>query len=162
MGFDIGLKLNKEITSDELRKKLYSYENEKSTDNICCLSRGFCNMVLSQFIDDESIMPELSGKLNFDCSFLEEPKANHIDEDDETKFQFGWVDSSLFLENLKELKKALDNNPTFYENLDLEEDWQYYFNKENEDCFYQDIQNIIEILEVANNQGVTELCYTIG
>lgn len=164
MSMDVGLKLNKEISSDTLRDKFYSWETEKnSSDDIYCLSPGFCSLALGKlFEDSEPIISELSKALNFECNFIEEPKANHSEEDEETRFQFGWVSSTLYLENLKKMRTLIDTNPDFYTKLDLTNQWEWYFDKKNEGTFSQDIDNLIEVLEVGNSQGVIEICYTAG
>lgn len=164
MSIDIGIKLNKEISSDELRDKFYPWEKETNlSDNIYCLSPSYCGMVLSQHYEDsEHIILELSNALNFNCKFIKEPKANHNEEDEETRFQFGWVDSTSFLENLKGLRLAIDANPDFHNKLNLNNEWKWYFNKNNKDTFSQEVDNLIEIIEVGNSQNVTEICYSVG
>ena len=163
MGMDIGLKLNKVITSDQLRNKFYSWNTENTSDDIYCLSRGFCNMILSQHYNDgEPVISELNEILEFDCSFIQEPKANHNDEDAETRFQFGWVNSVQFLNNLRKIKTLIQDNSDFSKNIDLNEDWKYYFSGQDDDCFPQDIDNLIEVIEIGNSQGVTEICYSVG
>ena len=163
MGFDIGLKLNKEIASDGLRNKFYSWNTENTSDDIYCLSRGFCNMILSQHYDDsEPVISELNEVLGYDCSFIQEPKVNHNEEDEETRFKFGWANSVQFLDNLKKVKTLIQDNSDFSKNIELSEDWKYYFSGQDEDCFPQDIDNLIEVIEIGNSQGVTEICYSVG
>jgi cobalamin biosynthesis protein CbiG len=164
MSMDIGIKLNKEVSSDQLRDKFYSWEKETNiSDDIYCLSPSYCGMVLSKHYENsEPIISELSKALNFDCTFIQEPKVNHNEEDEETRFQFGWVNSISFLDNLKNLKKAIDTNSEFQNKLNLKDEWKWYFDKKNIDTFSQEIDNLIEVLEVGNSQGVTEICYSVG
>lgn len=162
MGFDIGLKLNKAIASDDIKKQFYPHDDENTNDEIFCLTRAYCNMILTQhFTDSEPIISELSRVLQFDCSFLEEPKANHSEEDESTRFQFGWVNSFHFLDNLMQLKDTIQTQPNFSKNLNLNYNWTYYFTKQEEEDFFKDIDNLIKVLEVAHSQGVTEICYSV-
>jgi hypothetical protein len=164
MSFNIGLKLNKQVSSDILRDKFYSWETENnSSDDIYCLSPSYCGIVLSQHYEDsEPLIQELSSALSYDFKFIQEPKANHNEEDEETLFQFGWVSSTSFLDNLKNVRKVIDANPDFHSKLNLSDEWKWYFNNNNKDTFSQEINNLIEVLEIGNSQGVTEICYTVG
>jgi phage pi2 protein 07 len=162
MGFDISLKLNKVIDATEIRDKFAPYVDNQS-DSISCLSRGFCNLVLNQhFPDNEPLILELSKALEFNCSFIEEPKANHFEEDEETRFKFGWVKSDIFLSNLVKLNEQLELKPQFSKNLDLSSDWIYYFEEDEENNFRQDIRNLIGVIEICNQQEITEICYVVS
>jgi len=163
MGLDISIKLNIEIASEELRNKFYIWSNEYASDEIGCLSRDFCNMVLSQHSDSgEPIISELSKVLSFDCKFLQEPKVNHIEEDEDTRYQFGWVNSISYLNNLKIVKTLVQSNSDMSSKIDLSEDWKYYFSGQDKYSFQQDIDHLIEVLEIGNLQGLTEICYSVG
>lgn len=164
MSMSIGLKLNKVISSDILRDKFYSWETETNkSDDIYCLSSGFCSIVMAKhFEESEPIISELSKSLNYDCTFIEEPKANHSEEDEETQFKFGWINSEIYLDNLKKIKIIIDTNSEFFKNLNLSSEWSWYFDNKNEDTFSQDIINLIEVIEIGNEQGVSEICYTVA
>ncbi len=163
MGLDIGLKLNKEVVSNDLKNQFYSWSDDDASDDIYCLSRGYCNLVLAQhFADSEPIIIELSRVLQFDCCFIDKPKANHCEEDEATRFQFGWVDSVQFLEKLIILKGLVDARPDFSKDLKLSNVLKYYFSKQEDGDFFEDISNLIKVLEIGNAQGVTEICYSVG
>ncbi len=163
MGLDIGLKLNKEVASAALRDKFYSTNTANTADDIYCMSRGYCNLILSKHSpESEELVAELSKALAFDCGFLQEPKVNHYEEDEETKFQFGWVNSTQFLDNLKKVKALMHDKTGFSANMNLSEAWKQYFGGQDPHSFSQDVENIIEIIDVANAQGTTELCYSVG
>jgi hypothetical protein len=157
MGIDIGIKLNKKIASDDLKSKFYSYEEGNASDDICCLSRAFYSLVTK-----DDIIDELNKVLKFDCTFLQEPKLNHVEENDDTKFQFGWVNSVLFLENLKEVKNRINLKSNYFEKMNLNSNWIYYFREQGNGYFIDDINNLIEVIEIGNIQGLTEICYSIG
>jgi hypothetical protein len=119
--------------------------------------------VLSQHFDrGEPIISELSKVLGFDCKFIQEPKVNHIEEDEETRFQFGWVNSNSYLNNLKIVKTLVQSNSDMSSKIDLSEDWKYYFSGQDKYSFQQDIDHLIEVLEIGNLQGLTEICYSVG
>jgi hypothetical protein len=163
MGLDIGLKLNKAIASDKLRNQFYNWSTENTSDDIYCLSRGYCNLVMSKhYADSEPLITELNKVLEADCSFIQEPKVNHYEEDEVTKFQFGWISSTQFLDNLKYVKSLIQNKSDFSSRMNLNDDWKYYFGGQDEYCFSQDIDNLIEVIEIGNLQGVTKVCYSAG
>jgi hypothetical protein len=114
------------------------------------------------YSDSEPLITELNKALEVDCSFIQEPKVNHCEEDEETKFQFGWVSSSQFLGNLKNVRSLIQNNSDFSKKMNLNENWQDYFSRQDEHCFLQDIYNLIKIIEISNFQGVNDICYSAG
>jgi hypothetical protein len=161
MGLDIGIKFNKEIVSKTLSDKFS--KSEEKLDNLYCLSRGYCHMIMmKEFSDGEPVIEELEKALDYDCSFIQEPKANHYEEGDDTLFQFGWVNSIDFLKDLTEVQKMLKINLHNLKKLNLEDNWVDYFNEKGEYGFKNDIDNLMEVLDIANKKGVTEICYTIG
>jgi hypothetical protein len=93
---------------------------------------------------------------------FQEPKVNHIEEDEDTRYQFGWVNSISYLNNLKIVKTLVQSNSDMSSKIDLSEDWKYYFSGQDKYSFQQDIDHLIEVLEIGNLQGLTEICYSVG
>ena len=163
MGLDISLKLNKQIESVELKNQFYAWNTNNSSDDICCLSRAYCGLMLMQFDSyGNEVVGELNRVLEFDCSFLQEPKPNHVDEKEDTLFKFGWVNTIEFLGNLKKLEKTLQMKPDFSQSLNVDANWKNYFNGQGRGTFFEDITNLIKVLEIGNEQGLTEICYVVN
>lgn len=159
MGLDISIKLNKKIKSDYLKEKYHLWTDE--SDDIVCLSRDYCNLMLMQFEpENEQFFSDLNTTFGYDCSFLQKPKLNHPEESEETLFQFGWLKSNDFLEQLKQLKLVIENKRDFVPHVHWPLEWIEYFITEG--SFLINISNLIEVLEIGNQQGVTEVCYVIG
>jgi len=159
MGFDIGIRMNKKIESVYLKEKFHPWVEEDF--DFGCLSRGYCSLMLLQFESgNEELFIDLKNVFGYDCTFLQRPKVNHVEEGEDTLFQFGWEESKGFLAQLKELKLIIDSKQGFIKPPHWPLEWEEYFITDG--SFLKDIANLVEVLEVGNAEGVTEVCYVIG
>jgi hypothetical protein len=166
MGIDIGIKTNILLTKDRFSQKQFEFFNNEQDTFHFFTDRSFGHLIMNGFEDPEFEFGEtylgiLNQILQTDNSFLLEPKPHWEEEEMEAEAPFaeGWVNSSYFFENLRKLKIKLLENPDFNTKMVCEEkDLQVYFGK----TFLNDIENFIQFLEIANQNGVTEITYSFG